>query len=97
MIDITTALYLLAAAAIAAIIRLYDTPATDVVVDGVIQWAKVVPIVVGAVIAAPVGAWILGLDVLVPTGFVAIVAVAVTGMAGVKALLGLIVKEQPLP
>jgi len=86
-IELMTALYLLAAAAIAVVLRLYDTPKTVVVVDGKIQWDIILPVAVGAIIAAPVGAWILGLNVLVPVGFAAIVAVAYTGMAAVKALL----------
>lgn len=89
MIDLITALYLLAAAAIAVVLRLYDSPKTTIIVDGQVQWAALLPIVGGALIAAPVGAWVLGLNVLVPTGFITIVAVAYGGMAAVKALLNI--------
>lgn len=88
-LDVMTALYLLAAALIAVAIRLYDTPKSVIIVDGKPQWDVIIPPLVGAIIAAPVGAWILGLDVLIPAGFVSIVAVAYTGMAGIKALLNI--------
>ncbi len=94
-IDVTTALYLLAAAVVAVVLRLYDTPKTTVIVDGKIQWDIILPVAAGAVIAAPVGAWILGLNVLIPAGFAAIVAVAYTWMAAVKALLNVAKPEQP--
>ena len=95
-IDITTALYLLAAALVAVVIRLMDTPKTTLVVtapDGTtkhIQWDAIIPVVAGALIAAPVGAWILGLDVLDPRGFAAIVTVGIAGLSAVKALLNVV-------
>lgn len=88
-LDLMTAGYLLAAALIAAAIRLLDTPKDTLIANGVVQWGVVVPAVVGAIIAVPLAAWILAIDVLVPAGFISLVGLGVAGMAAVKAILGL--------
>jgi len=93
-VDLTTGLYLLAAALVAVVIRLMDTPKTAIVADGKIQWGAIIPTVVGAIIAVPVGAWILGLNVLEPAGFASLVAVGVAGLSAVKALLNITAPSQ---
>lgn len=84
---IEVALYLAAAAIVAAAIRLYDSPKTSVIVDGKIQWAYIVPVVVGAALAVPIGCWILGIDILDPKGFATAVGLGVAGLSFVKAIL----------
>ncbi len=93
-VDLTTALYLLAAALVAVAVRLFDSPKTTIVVDGQIQWGNLIPVVAGAIIAVPLGAWILGLNVLDPKGFVELVAVGIAGLSAVKAFLNIATKSE---
>lgn len=86
-IDVTTAMYLLAAIAVAVVIRLMDSPVTTLVVDGKVQWQNLIPTVAGIAIAVPIAAWVLELNVLVAKDFLLIVATGMTGMAAVKALI----------
>ena len=91
-IDLTTAMYLVAAVLVAAVIRFMDTPKTELIVtnpDGTIAilWGNIIPTLVGIGIAVPLGAWVLALNVLDPKGFLEIVAVGILGLASVKALI----------
>jgi hypothetical protein len=88
MIDLEVAMYVLAAAVAAAAIRLYDTPKDVLMVDGAIRWEAIVPAVAGALIATPIGCWLLNISATVPSGFAEAVAIGVAGMAFVKAALG---------
>lgn len=90
-IDGTTVMYLLAAILVAVAIRLYDAPKTELVDPETkkILWGNIVPVLVGAAIACPLGAWILGLNVFEPAGFVAIVAVGILGLSAIKAFLNI--------
>ena len=87
-IDLTTAMYLVAAIVVATVIRLLDWPKTQFIdIDGKILWGNIVPTIAGIGIAVPLSAWVLGLSVLDPKGFVEIVAVGSLGLAAIKALI----------
>ena len=89
-IEIEVALYLVAAAIVAAAIRLMDTPKSLILKDdGQIDWSVVIPPVVGAMIAVPIGCWLMGVDVTAQEGFVTAVAFGIAGLALVKGLLNL--------
>lgn len=91
-IDPMDAVYLLGAALIALFIRLYDTPATELVMANL---ANILKTLAGSAIAVVLGAWILAIDVSTPEGFIEIVALGIGGMAVVKAMLN--VKEEVAP
>jgi hypothetical protein len=94
MISLEIGLYLVAAAIVAAVIRLYDTPKTAIVVDGVIQWDVILPPIVGAALAVPIGCWVLNIDATVPTGFAEAVMLGIAGLSVVKAVLNIVTKEE---
>lgn len=84
------AMWFIIAAAVATLIRLMDYPVTTWSKENIVA---IIETYVGALIAAVVGAYVLGIQLLdaagsvVPASLVSIITFAIAGMAGLRAIL----------
>ncbi len=84
------AMWFVIAAAVATLIRLMDYPVTTWSKENI---AVIIETYVGALVAAVVGAYLLGIQLLdaagsvVPASLVSIITFAIAGMAGLRAIL----------